>query len=337
MFYSYNGLKIYYETIGIGDPVVFLHGWGCSLDVFKVVAKEISKKYCVYLIDFPGFGKSVEPDFLIDIKGMAKLINSFIVIFFTTTKKDNKVLEWQKAAIADGFKISELDYKLRGSGDFMGDRQSGKFMNDLGALNYGTDSIFLAKKISDDITKSDLATKLIEAGGYKKDNEYKSSRQVICDLVDIVSKNGNLLINIGPKPDGTFTDEETKVLFDMGEWLFVNGEGIYGTTFWKTFGEGEVNVDGGYFTDGNEKAYTDKDFRFTYKNGFLYVFQMRPSNSVEIKTLRLHDTRDFFIENVELLGSNEKIDYTRDKEALKINLKGEFENDLPICFKIEIG
>lgn len=173
--------------------------------------------------------------------------------------------------------------------------------------------------------------------GYKKDNEYKSSRQVICDLVDIVSKNGNLLINIGPKPDGTFTEEETKVLLDMGEWLSVNGEGIYGTTFWKTFGEGEVNVDGGYFTDGDEKAYTDKDFRFTYKNGFLYAFQMRPSNKVEIKTLKLHDDRDFFIENVELLGSNEKIDYTRDKEALKVNLNTEFKNDLPICFKIEIG
>ena len=50
----------------------------------------------------------------------------------------------------DGFKISEYDYKMRGSGDFMGDRQSGKFMNDLGALNYSTESIFLAKKISDE-------------------------------------------------------------------------------------------------------------------------------------------------------------------------------------------
>ena len=51
---------------------------------------------------------------------------------------------------SDGFKISEYDYKLRGSGDFMGDRQSGKFMNDLGSLNYGTECIFLAKKISDE-------------------------------------------------------------------------------------------------------------------------------------------------------------------------------------------
>lgn len=173
--------------------------------------------------------------------------------------------------------------------------------------------------------------------GYKKDNEYKSSRQVICDLVDIVSKNGNLLINIGPKPDGTFTDEETQVLLDMGEWLSVNGEGIYDTTFWKVFGEGEVNAQTGYFTDGDEKAFTEKDFRFTYKNGYLYAFQMRPSNDIEIKTLKKHKERDYFIESIELLGSDEKISYTRDYESLKISLRGEHKNDLPICFKIEIG
>ena len=157
------------------------------------------------------------------------------------------------------------------------------------------------------------------------------------DLVDIVSKNGNLLINIGPKADGTITDEETKVLLDIGEWLEINGEGIYGTTFWKAFGEGEVNAEDGFFKDGDEKAFTSKDFRFTYKNGYLYAFQMRPSETVEIKTLKKHNPHDYLIESIELLGSDEKIDFIRDEEALKINLKGEFINDFPICFKIEIG
>lgn len=173
--------------------------------------------------------------------------------------------------------------------------------------------------------------------GYRADNVYKSSRQIICDLVDIVSKNGNLLINIGPKADGTITDEETKVLLDMGEWLRINGEGIYGTTHWKHFGEGEVNAEEGFFKDGDEKAFTDKDFRFTYKNCYLYAFQMRPSNTVEIKSLKKLTTPDHIIESVELLGSDEKIDFIRDEEALKINLKSNFRNDLPICFKIAIG
>lgn len=173
--------------------------------------------------------------------------------------------------------------------------------------------------------------------GYRKDNEYKSSRQVICDLVDIVSKNGNLLINVGPKADGTITEEETKVLLDLGEWLKINGEGIYGTTFFKQFGEGKVNAEEGFFKDGDEKQFTCEDFRFTYKNGYLYAFQMRPSKEVKIKTLCRHGEHDYLIESVELLGSDEKVRFERTKEYLKINLETEIQNDFPICFKIEIG
>ena len=66
-------------------------------------------------------------------------------------------------------------------------------------------------------------------------------------MIDIVSKNGMLLLNIGPKPDGTITDEETQVLKELGEWMKLNGEGIYGTTFWKQFGEGDVNNEEGFF------------------------------------------------------------------------------------------
>ena len=91
------------------------------------------------------------------------------------------------------------------------------------------------------------------------------------------------------------------------------------------------------FSDGDEQQFTDKDFRFTYKNGYLYAFQMRPSKNVEIKTLKKHTSHDYLIESVELLGSNEKIEFTRDEDSLKINIKSEIKNDLPICFKIELG
>lgn len=81
MFFEFKGLKIYYEKIGEGQPIIFLHGWGCSSNVFKNISKVLSKKYCIYLVDFPGFGKSLEPDFLIDVKGMADLVLSFITYF----------------------------------------------------------------------------------------------------------------------------------------------------------------------------------------------------------------------------------------------------------------
>lgn len=174
--------------------------------------------------------------------------------------------------------------------------------------------------------------------GYIKDNDFKSSRQIICDLVDIVSKNGMLLLNIGPKPDGTITQEETAVLKDLGSWLKINGEGIYGATFWKKFGEGEVNNEAGFFKDYDEKQFTEKDFRFTYKNGYLYAFQMRPDgNDVKIKTLKKKKSHDFLINSVTLLSTDETLEYERNENELLIKSNHNFKSDTPITFKIEIS
>lgn len=171
--------------------------------------------------------------------------------------------------------------------------------------------------------------------GYRRDNEYKSPRQIICDFVDIVSKNGMLLLNIGPKADGTITEEETKVLLELGKWMDKNSEGIYGTTFWKQFGEGETNNEAGFFKDGDEKNYTSSDFRFTYKDGCVYAFQMRPDGKdVRIKTFKKHERHDFLVSSVTLLETGEKVSFERNADCMVI--KNDVKSDYPLCFKIEV-
>lgn len=173
--------------------------------------------------------------------------------------------------------------------------------------------------------------------GYVADNEYKSANKIICDLIDIVSKNGNLLLNVGPKADGTVCPEEAKALLDIGSWLGKNGEGIYGTTFWKKFGEGDVNVNEGFFKDNTEMQYTSADFRFTYKNGFVYAFQMRPDGKdVTISAFAKRVQHDFLVKSVLLLSTGEELTFKRDKDAMRIRANESFVSDRPLCFKIEI-
>lgn len=174
-----------------------------------------------------------------------------------------------------------------------------------------------------------------ESWGYTMNNPFKSSTQIICDLIDIVSKNGMMLLNVGPKPDGTITSEETEVLQSLGKWLQVNGEGIYDTTPWKWFGEGSVNAEDGFFMDGDEKGFTAQDFRFTYQSGCVYTFQLRPDGKdVCIQTFAEKGMYDFCIADVSMLGYGGKLLYSRNSDGLHISLPFDVQTELPLCFKI---
>ena len=106
-------------------------------------------------------------------------------------------------------------------------------------------------------------------------NRYKSASHVIKMLCDIVSKNGNLLLNIPVRADGTIDDKEEVVLKGIADWMDVNKECIFGTRPWKVFGEGPASEGAptkvGNFNEGKGKPFTGEDVRFTTKDGVLYM------------------------------------------------------------------
>lgn len=176
---------------------------------------------------------------------------------------------------------------------------------------------------------------------YTKKNEYRTAEEILCDLVDIVSKNGALLLNVGPKADGTIAPEEVSILKEIGAWLKVNGEAVYGAGMWREYGEGPTKIVEGQFSDGVKKNFTPDDFRFTMAAGYLYatVLKCRESGDYCIRTLGERDASkqaNFhgIIKNVEVLGGRTKADWKRDEEGLHIHT--EEYRKMPMVFRIRV-
>lgn len=175
---------------------------------------------------------------------------------------------------------------------------------------------------------------------YVKDWQNKSTKELIDELVDIVSKNGNLLLNIGPKADGTIPKDQKEILLEIGTWLKVNGEGIYGTKPWHFYGEGPSKSTLGNHTEYNQKEMTEKDIRFTVKDGYIYAFIMGwPTEDILIKSMSsdIASLPDPIV-NITLLGSNEVIRWERNTSGLIIKKPTQKINSYhAYAFKIELN
>lgn len=138
----------------------------------------------------------------------------------------------------------------------------------------------------------------------------------------MVSKNGNLLLNVGPRPDGTIPEPVQQVLRDVGAWLKVNGEAIYGTRPWTRYGEGPTAVAGGAFHDTDTKPYTSEDFRFTTKGETLYAIELGwpADGKVTIHSLGSSALTGQKVQSIDLLGSDARLEWRQDPDGLRIQL-----------------
>lgn len=157
--------------------------------------------------------------------------------------------------------------------------------------------------------------------GYIEGDEFRSVSSVVHDLVDIVSKNGNLLLNVGPKPDGTIPPAAEEILRGLGAWLQTNGEAIYGTRPWVVYGEGETGIPKA-FQETAQQPYTAQDIRFTTQENTLYAtFLGRPETRATVRTLAQGGPLPAAaIRQVTLLGADRPLAWTQDETGLAVEL-----------------
>lgn len=162
-------------------------------------------------------------------------------------------------------------------------------------------------------------------------DKYNSPKYVIDELIDIVSKNGNLLLNVPPRADGTLDDKAILLLKEIGKWLKVNGEGIYGTRPFFIFGEGPTKAAGGHAVQMAEL--TEEDFRYTTKGDTIFAFVCgTPKDKVAIKVFSGDSYHK--IGSVQMLGVPGKLNFVQNPKTLVVSLPEKLPSDYAVCLKI---
>lgn len=171
--------------------------------------------------------------------------------------------------------------------------------------------------------------------GYIEGDTYKTPQVLLDELIDVVSKNGNLLLNIGPRADGTIPEPAQQTLLSMGDWLHTNGEAIYGTRPWKNFGEGPTKAQAGSFGDNQAVSYTAEDFRFTTRAGFVYALEMRRPADGKVLIHSLGSSTGA-VAAVALLGYPGKVDWQQAPDGLHITFPAQTTGVYAATFRIRL-
>jgi len=151
-------------------------------------------------------------------------------------------------------------------------------------------------------------------------NGYMSAKKVIQRLADVVSKNGNLMLNIPVRGDGSIDEKEEAILDQIAAWNARNGEAIFATRPWRIFGEGPTKPPTGHMGEGEAKAFVAQDLRFTTKSGALYaIFLDWPEGEVAVTSLGRNALGGAAIEQVQLLGGA-VLEFRHDPDALRLRL-----------------
>jgi alpha-L-fucosidase len=175
------------------------------------------------------------------------------------------------------------------------------------------------------------------------EKRYKSAQTVVHTLIDVVSKNGNLLLSVPVRGNGTIDDQEQAIVEEIGRWMAVNSEGIYDTRPWSVFGEGPamegaapITAQG--FNEGKNKPFTAADIRFTVKGDAVYAFVMGwpDDGRVTIRNMRSGGAAPGKnVGRVELVGKAGPLAYTQTPEGLQVTLPAG-KPALPYAFALKI-
>jgi alpha-L-fucosidase len=173
---------------------------------------------------------------------------------------------------------------------------------------------------------------------YTDELDIKPARELVHTLIDVVSKNGNLLLNISPRADGTIPQNQREALLEMGEWLRTNGEAIYSTRPFSVYGEGPKRMSGsGHFVQMSGD-YNEQNIRFTKRGDTVYAIQMGwpgAGQKVIIRSLGSRRLSKREIMKVSLVGSDDEISWHRSSEGLLIDSPHRAPNNIAICYRIE--